>query len=209
MKSLVFASGLGILLGISALAQEVPPFTFNLGAGFTHPVGNTGRALDAGWNGTVGAGFNFNSHFGANLQFNFNQLGINRTTLDNFGAPDGLMRVWSLTVDPIVHLNHRGPLDVYLVGGGGLYHRYHEFTEPSVAVVPVFDPLFGFFPAAIPANNVLASYSVYKPGWNGGAGLSFGTPWKAKFFAEARYHQMFMSNTPDVKFVPVTFGFRF
>jgi len=86
-----------------------------------------------------------------------------------------------------VHLTPRAKADVYVVGGGGLYHRSQEFTAPTVATVTGFDPFFGFFPVNVAANQVLASYSVNKPGFNVGVGVGLGTKWNAKFFAEARY----------------------
>src|SRR3954454_8548403 len=159
MKKIALTSFLGLLFAFSMSAQEVPPFTFNIGAGFTTPVGNTGRHLDTGWNLGAGAGYNFNSHVGAIAQFQFNDFGINSPTLANIGVPEGSVRLWSLTLNPVVHVNPRGPVDVYVIGGGGLYHRTQEFTAPTTAVTTGFDPFFGFFPVAVPANQVLASYS--------------------------------------------------
>ena len=43
---------------------------------------------------------------------------------------------------------------------------------------------------------------------NGGAGVSFGTKWHVKFYAEARYHRMFLGNDRHADLLPVTFGFR-
>src|SRR5215510_2868309 len=172
----------GVLGTYSLIAQEGPSVAFNIGGGFTQPVGNTSRRLDTGWNVQGGIGVNFISHLGAMVQFNYNQMGINSTTLNRFGVPGGDVRMWSLTLNPIVHLNPKGPVDWYFIGGGGLYSRTQEFTEPSVAVVTGFDPFFGFFPVAVPTTNVLATYTVMKPGVNVGGGLAFGTRWKAKFY---------------------------
>jgi hypothetical protein len=71
-----------------------------------------------------------------------------------------------------------------------------------------FDPFFGFFSAEVPTTQVLSSYSVNKPGANIGAGIAFGTKWRAKVYAEARYNHIFMSNGQRTDFVPVTFGIR-
>jgi opacity protein-like surface antigen len=208
MKKIALTSSLGLLFAFSMCAQEVPRFTFNAGAGFTNPVGNTGRHLDTGWNLGAGAGYNFNARVGALLQFQYNDFGINSPTLANIGVPDGSVRLWSLTVNPIVHLNPHGHVDVYVIGGGGLYHRTQEFTAPTTAVVTGFDPFFGFFPVAVPANQVLGSSSVNKPGLNAGVGFAMGTKWNAKFYAEARYHRMFIGDY-HTDFLPVTFGVRF
>jgi opacity protein-like surface antigen len=207
MKHLAFIS-LGLLGACAVHAQEFQRFTFNAGAGFTQPVGNTDRHLDVGWNAGVGAGMNFTSHLGAMVQFNYNSMDINSRTLSNIGVPGGDVQIWSLTLDPRVHLTPKGPVDFYLVGGGGLYHRRQEFTSPTVATVLGFDPFFGFFPVSVPANQILASSSINKPGFNVGAGVALGTKWHAKFFAESRWHHMFINNVHD-DYIPVTFGVTF
>jgi len=96
---------------------------------------------------------------------------------------------------------------MYVVGGGGLYHRSQEFTAPTVATVTGFDPFFGFVPVNVAANQVLSSSSVNKPGFNAGVGVALGTKWNAKFFAEARYNRMFLGNY-HADYLPVTFGMR-
>lgn len=207
MKNLLLASGVGLLLVGALNAQETPRVAFNIGAGFTNPVGETGTRLNTGWNFDAGAGFNFGPYVGALVQFNDSQFNINGTTLNNLGFPGGDVNVWSLTLNPIVHTHPRGPLDLYFIGGGGLYHWRQEFTQPSVATFQGFDPFFGFFRTAVPADTVLTSYSVNKPGVNGGVGLSFGTKWHVKAYAEARYHRVIFGDR-HADFLPVTFGLR-
>ncbi len=87
---------------------------------------------------------------GAMIQVDYNYFGINSTTLSRAGFPDEDMSVFSVTLDPIGHLTPRGRVDVYLIGGEGLYHRYREFTQPAIATFTAFDPFFGFYRAAIP-----------------------------------------------------------
>src|ERR1041385_2812865 len=203
MKSIFWASGIGLLLIGAVSAQETPPFAFNVGAGFTEPVGGTGRRLDAGWNFDAGAGYNFNSYVGLMAQFNFNRLDVNSATVNALGFPGGDIRLWSVTLDPVVHTHPRGPMDVYFIGGGGWYQRTQEFTQPTTAFFTGFDPFFGFFPVAVPATQVLTSYTVNKPGVNGGMGVSFGTKWHVKFYAEARYHRMFLGNDRHTDLLPV------
>jgi len=208
MKRLALTSCVGLLVAGALAAQEVSRFNFNIGGGFTNPVGATGRRLDEGWNIQGGAGYNFNPYVGAAIQLGWNSFGINTATLNNIGVPGGDVHIFSATLDPIVHLNPKGHVDVYLVGGGGLYHRTQEFTAPSAATVIGFDPFFGFFPATVPTTQILASYTVNKPGVNGGMGIAFGTKWHGKFFAEARYNRIFMGNDRHIDYVPVSFGFR-
>ncbi len=207
MKHTLITFGLGLLLAGAAGAQETSKIALNVGAGFTTPVGSTGTQLNTGWNVDAGIGYNFHPVVGVMVQFNDSQFDINGATLNALGFPGGNVNLWSLTLDPIVHLHPRGPVDVYLIGGGGLYHWRQEFTAPTVALFQGFDPFFGFFNEAIPAQSVVTSYSVNKPGVNGGMGIAFGTRWHAKLYAEARYHRVIFGNF-HADMLPVTFGVR-
>jgi len=209
INKLAFPGLLACFFAASLSAQEVSHFAFEIGGGFTQPVGHTGTVLNEGWNIRAGAGYNFSPYIGALLDLSYNDLGINSTTLNNIGFPGGAIHVFSATVDPIVHLNPKGHVDFYLTGGGGLFHRYQEFTAPSITGVTAFDPFFGgFYPVAVPTTSILASYSVNKPGVDAGAGVAFGTKWHGKIFAEARYDHIFMGNGRHTDYVPVTFGYR-
>lgn len=210
MKIAVLVSGFCLLsAGTLSAQQEVSRFSFDLAGGFTQPVGNTGRHVDEGWNIQGGAGYNFSSYLGAKIQLDYNSFGINSATLQRIGFPGGDVHVFSATIDPIVHLNPHGRVDFYLIGGGGLYHRTQQFTQPSVATFTAFDPFFGgFFPITVPTTEILASYSVNKPGINAGAGVEFGNRWHGRFFAESRYDRIFMGNGEHSDYIPVSFGFR-
>jgi hypothetical protein len=206
MNKLAFASCFGLLLASALSAQEVSHFSFELGAGFTEPVGNTAKYLDNyGWNLQGGVGYNFSSYVGVMGELGYNSLGINSGTLGNIGYPGGDIRVFSATVDPIVHLTPRSHFDLYAIGGGGLYHWYQSFATPaSGAVISPFSG--GSFPLIEPANGL--SYSENKPGFNAGMGVAFGTKWHGKLFAEARYVHVFLNSNERADYVPVTFGFR-
>src|SRR5579863_1377662 len=122
MKKFISASCFALFLTATLSAQETQRLAFDIGGGFTQSVGNTGRNLDNGWNIGGGVGYNFYPYLGAMIQTNYNAMGINSTTLNNLGFPGGDVHVFSATIDPIVHLHLRGHFDVYVVGGGGLYH---------------------------------------------------------------------------------------
>lgn len=207
MKTFALAACFGLLAIGAVSAQETSRFAFSLGTGFTTPVGNTGRYLDEGWNVGAGFGMNFSPYVGALIDLNYDSMGINSTTLGNFGVPGGGVHVFSATLDPIVHLNPKGHVDVYVTGGGGFYHRNQDFTAPSVSVFTGFNPFFGFYPVAVPTTQILASSSVNKPGVDIGAGFAFGSKWHGKFFAEAKYNRIIMGQF-HTDYVPVTFGFR-
>ena len=203
-------SGIIVLsFGSSTWAQELSKFAFEAGGGFTQTVGNTNRHLDnEGWNIAVGAGYNFSSYFGTVLDLGYNHFGINTATLTAAGFPGGDIGVFSATLDPIVHLAPGHRADLYIIGGAGLFHTNQEFTQPTATSVVGFDPFLGFYNALIPTTQILASYSVNKPGIDVGAGFAVGTKWRGKLFAEARYNRIFMGNERHIDYIPVTFGVR-
>ncbi len=189
-------------------AAEQSKFTFQAGGGFTQGVGRTGTYLDTGWNITGGFGFNFNSYFGALINVSDSGMGINSSTLGTIGVPGGDVNLLTATLDPIVHLTPKGHFDLYVTGGGGLFHRRQEFTTPSVTTAYGFVPFFGFYPTVVPVTQILSSYSVNKPGIDAGVGIAFGTKWHGKIYAEARYDRMFYNSSFHTDYLPVTFGYR-
>jgi opacity protein-like surface antigen len=203
MKNIAFVGCFGLLCMGTLSAQEVSRFTFDLGAGFTQPVGNTGRFLNDGWNVQGGVGYNFSNYIGTMVQLDYNSLGMSGAALGTSGFPGGDIHIFSATIDPIVHLTPKSHFDVYAIGGGGLYHWSQQFSAPTGAVSNAFA---GSFPLVVPAFG--DAYSVNKPGWNAGMGVALGTKWHGKVFAEARYVHIFMNNGTRADYVPVTFGFR-
>jgi hypothetical protein len=129
----------------------------------------------------------------------FNDFGINHEALLRAGARRGSQRYWALTVDPVFHVNERGPVDFYLTGGGGLYSRMTKYRASS-GVVGQDSVQF----------DLISSDTIYKPGLNGGAGFSYSLGGRSniKIFAEARYHRMFTHGS-GASLVPVTVGVRF
>lgn len=108
---------------------------------------------------------------------------------------------------PFVHLTPHSHFDLYLIGGGGMYRRTQEFTQSGTQTLTGYNPFFGFYQFGVPTTQILASYTEIKPGVNGGLGIGLGSKWGGKFYAEARYHRIFMGNY-HTDYVPVSFGFR-
>lgn len=193
-----------------AAGQPTNRWIFHVGAGFTEPVRYSSDRLNRGFNANVGAGVNFLPEFGLVGEFGFNHLGLSRGALAAAGVPDGSGRIYSLTANPIFRFNPRGRFDAYVIGGGGYYRRTVEFTAPTVTSVTAFDPYWGvFYPAVVPANAVLGSFSQNKAGLNAGGGVSVRLTGdsETKFFAETRYHYLY--TTPlRTTILPVTFGLR-
>jgi len=198
MRSLALVSFIGILGLGSANAQETQKYTFDIGAGFTNSVGGTATQLSNGWNIGAGAGYNFSPYLGAKLDLAYSSMDISGSTLLNIGVPGGDVHVFTATVDPVVHLTPKRHFDLYLTGGGGLFHIYQEFSQPVAGVANVFNPFFG---------DLVSSYSVNKPGFDVGGGVAFGVRGHGKVFAEAKWDHGFLSGA-HIDYLPISFGFR-
>jgi hypothetical protein len=199
----------GILLVVTGTlgAQEFSRFTYGGGAGFTTPVGNSGNNLDTGWNVRVGGGVNVSPYLGAMLNFGFDSMGVNSHVADYMGYGGARAKVFSLTLDPVVHLTPKGPVDIYVTGGGGYFRQYLKLNNPIDVNPTAYSRFFGFAPGTPAGTELTTSYSVNKPGIDAGVGIAFGHAWGGKFFAEARYDRIF-TGAYHTDYLPVTFGFR-
>jgi hypothetical protein len=140
----------------------------------------------------------------------FNGLGVSNQVLQTLQVPDGSASLMSLTVGPRIHFPISNNVRGYLAGGAGWYRRKVEFLSPTLGVVDIVDPWWGYLGSAIvPANQVLGSVSDNAFGWNGGGGVAvlLGRS-GAEAFAEVRYHYA-DTDAMATKIVPVTFGLRF
>jgi hypothetical protein len=195
MKRVFQLTGLGFILAAASFAQESNAgFTYDIGFGFTTPVGDTGRHVNEGWNLQGGFGYNFSSWVGVKIDLGFSQFGLNGVTLNNIGSSGGSVNVFSTTLDPVVHLNPNGHVDFYLTGGGGIFHQNEDFF-----------PYLNYYPPF--AGQFAGNYSVNKPGIDAGAGFAMGTRFHGKIFAEAKYERVFLGNY-HTDYLPVTVGFR-
>lgn len=204
----IAAGAMVVALGIPAAAQN-SKFAFSVGGGFTQPMRYSDGPLKTGYNFTASAGVNASKHVGLSAEFGYNHFGISDGTLASLSVPNGSTRIYSATLQPTFHLHPEGRFDVYTTVGGGFYRRTVEFTEPTTAIVTVFNPFIGFFPAEVPAQSVLGSFTQNKGGINGGVGFSIrvSNDSATRFFAETRYHHIFTSSR-DTNYMPVTFGLR-
>ncbi|MBL8217187.1 MAG: outer membrane beta-barrel protein [Bryobacterales bacterium] len=201
-----------LLLGaaLPVAAQDFHRATFHLGGGFTQPVQETEDRVKRGFNLLAGGGINVTRNFSLVGEFGYNQLRLSDRTLSQFNVPGGEGRMLSVTIQPTVRFRPESRFDVYLTAGGGWYRRTIEFTEPTTAVVNIFDPWYGvFYPVEVPANTVLGRYTQNKGGINAGGGIEIriSDSDTARIFAEARYHHVY-TRPLATNIIPVTFGFR-
>src|SRR5581483_2543796 len=193
----------------SAVAQSERGFTFGGGAGVSLPSDHLGKEVDTGFNINARGGYNPSRHLGLDLDFLYNHWGLNNTALARLNEPGGSVSIWSVTFNPVYRLAPRHRIDPYITAGFGVYSRSLTLTQPALINTFACDPFFGCFPAAIAVNQVIASNTTYKGGWNAGGGIDFRLgEGKMKVFAEARWQNMFTTHGSDLNYIPVTFGIR-
>jgi hypothetical protein len=178
------------------------------GGGFNAPVGNDSPYISWGGNFTAGGGLHFSRGLSLLGEFSFFANKLPGAFLAAGGGQTGNTHIFALTVDPVFDLFPSKTNSVYVVGGGGYYHKSTNFN-----VLGGYD--FYGYPVYVTAN----SFSSNQAGLNIGFGLTHrlggvygdGT---MKLFADARYTWI---ATPKIgetnglgrtEIIPVTFGVR-
>jgi hypothetical protein len=166
------------------------------GTGPSVSINPIARNLDnVGWNIAGGVGVT-GRYFGIMLDATYNDFRLNRRNLYNVGADNGHQRFWGFTLDPVFHVNQRGPVDFYITGGGGIYGDQTALNQR-------------FYSGNYFRSNDYFSNTIYKPGVDGGVGFaySFGGG-RIKVIAESRFHHVFTGGS-GASFIPVTLGVSF
>lgn len=191
----------------AAFAQEGRG-TVYFGGGPMFPTNRIGNFIKDGFNLSAGGGLRATRTFELLGEFDYARSGVLDSRLAQLNVPNGNARMYSVTGNLKINLIP-GPVNLYAIGGGGWYRRTVEFTQPTTAVVPFFDPWFGFFgQAVVPANQVLGSFTLDAGGVNAGGGLAFRISHNTRIYAEARVHRAYTHPT-NTTIVPLTFGIRF
>ncbi|MBB5341858.1 hypothetical protein [Tunturiibacter gelidoferens] len=183
-------------------------YTFVVGGGLTVPTGPTHSALTTSWKVQAGVGRNFNKTFGVIAQFDYDNFGVNTSTLNNLlaiydslgvvdqnGNPisqlSGNSHDWSFTLNPIVNYYTSDTKGAYVIGGAGFYHKTANFSTPLPGIY--CDP-FGFCYQYL-ANATIDKYTSNAFGVNGGLGFTYKVSRFAstRFFVEGRYVYTFNS----------------
>jgi len=181
---------------------------FEAGAGFNAPIGNDTPYITWGGNFSGGVGFHFSPRFSTLAEFQFIDDKLPGAFVAAGGGTGGDAHIIAITGEPVFDLFPKSTNSMYLIGGGGYYHKSTNFTVEECC------DFYGY-----PVDVVTDSFSSNQLGGNIGFGYTHriggvygdGT---TKVFAEARY--LFI-NTPPIgatnglgttELIPVTIGLR-
>jgi hypothetical protein len=190
---------------------------FEAGAGFNAPSSDSSKYITWGGQFALGAGYRFNKHVTAMLEYQLIDDKLPGALIAETGANGGNAHIWSLTAAPVFDLFPKLANDVYVTGGGGFYRKVTNFTDPT--------EYCEYFSCGV-ENEVVGHFSSNQGGWNIGGGFTHrlggiygdGT---MKLFAEVRYLDVMTpaettepnglgttSVAAGTKLVPITLGVR-
>jgi hypothetical protein len=212
MKALFVSILLCLVLAMPMRAQEfLDHVTVGVGAGFSFPLATTADHMKPGFNFTATGGPRFNRRLSVALDFSLHYMDVDDDFLQNsegnvnisFGS---LVRVWSLTVNPVYEFIKQDRFSSYATGGYGLYNRRLLLAAPGVIPAVACDSFWEIcVNSGVPGGAVTGELGAYKGGYNAGMGITFGA--QSKFFTEVRYHRMFTPKAAT-QIIPLTFGVR-
>jgi opacity protein-like surface antigen len=171
--------GLVALTAGDSLAQV--PVSFGLGGGITIPTGSSSDAFGTGWHGMALVRFK-----PVASPVGFQVDGMYQRLKTESPVPEGHLQVIGGTANVVFGfpVSEETRFRPYIIGGVGYYNSKIKF---DVGTDPDGDSNFGF--------NAGAGFDV---GFGGGT-----------FFVEGRFHNVFVSDADDFKFIPITVGLRF
>jgi opacity protein-like surface antigen len=199
--------GVVFMLFATRASADQHGWTFDFGAGTTPTTGEIRSRLTTGWNVDFRAGHDFSNGLGLIGDVTYNGFGVTNEVLQSLQVPNGNARLWSVTAGPRWRFSVGDNVHPYVLGGVGWYRRTVDFTQPTVGVIDVIDPWWGYIGSVlVPANQILGSVTKDAVGANAGGGVSvtLGDSGVA-LFVEARY-QFANTKPTSTAAVPVTFG---
>ena len=172
------AAAVALTAGAATAAHAQSPIKLGIAGGVALPVGDRADVNEAGYNGTVTLALN-----APLIPVGLRVDGMfNRLNAkDDAPAPAAALDVSSVNANITYTLLPLPIARLYLIGGAGYYST--EFRDTNFE-------------------------TQGKLGYNGGAGVRFGTG-GAQLFVEARYHRVNLDDDAKLDFVPVTIGFLF
>lgn len=199
-------------------------YVFYVGGGFAAPTGPTHHVNTTSWSFQGGFGRNFTRNVGLNVEFNWDNFGLQSSTLNaqqnlynnyisvynatlpggannpNAATPiaglDGYSHVWSFGLEPVYNIAVNEGLGAFVEGGAGFYHKITTFTVPAIG--EYCDYYYGCY--TYQANTPIDSYTSNAPGLNIGFGFTykFSRFSHEMLYADARYVYMFNQYRPGV-----------
>lgn len=182
----VAALALGMLMSASSLQAQGAEFS--LGGGLGIPLSDFDDVANMGWHGLAGVSFIPTGWpVGIQIDGQYQQYKLDKDVVGPGSLKDRLL-IGTANIVYKFKTSEDSRFRPYLIGGGGVYNLK---TTGSSDLGTVFD----------------TDNSETKFGLNAGAGFDFKAG-SVGLFVEGRFHDVFFSDTPDLRFIPITIGVR-
>jgi opacity protein-like surface antigen len=225
-----------VLAAIPAAAQvDEKKINVNFGGGYTFALSDVSNYLGNGYNVSLGMTFNFNKHFGVQVEYGFNGLGqkeVDFPVCDQPGCTNPVnkpfyadMNMQFVDFNLVLRGGGNDKMTPYAIVGGGYYYRPVKVTTPATGYVPGYcDPFWYWcYPGGwVSYDKIIGSRSTNDFGMDFGGGVSFKLGDSAAIYFEARYHYIWgpsynvtdaagktYSGTANGKFMPIVVGIKF
>jgi opacity protein-like surface antigen len=187
VPNVIASLALGMLMSSSALHAQGAEVS--LGGGVGVPLSDFDDIAKLGWHGLAAVSFVPTGWpVGIQVDGQYQQFKLDEDVVGSGSLKDRLI-LGTANVVYKFKTSETSPVRPYLIGGGGVYNLK---TTGSSDVSTVVD----------------TDNSETKFGLNAGAGFDFKAG-SVGVFVEGRFHNIFFSDTPDLKFIPITIGVRF
>jgi len=217
------------LLGVSLLAltpgladAQDKRIRMNVGGGPTFTTGNINSRFGTGWGPAIGLSFVVNHRVEIQFEYAYRYFGGSDYTSTFVGQLSGNHQTHQLDLNILAYLTRKdSSLHVYVVAGGGMYHRSVAITK-YLGSGYICDP-YWYVCGYYPVEGEIGSRGGWDPGINFGGGIAIPiSSDHAEFYIESRYHYVWgptyaALNTPSGQYpggsangtyIPLTFGFR-
>jgi hypothetical protein len=192
--------------------KDYKNWVFNVGGGASLTNGNTKNFVRGGGGvGAAGVARNYGKYFGLRLDFQFDNLPLRTSALQQAQATSATSQVYSLALDPIINIPVTKVWGGYVLGGASFLHRTGKLNSstaiPGSACNAFFTWWGNCFNASLPLNRSFLSASQNEFGENFGGGITRKIGSKVEIYGEFRYvHGKHNNITTD--FRPITVGVR-
>jgi hypothetical protein len=192
--------------------KDYKNWSFNVGGGGSFARGATGNFVRSGGAlGAAGVARNYSKYFGFRLDFQWDNLPLRNTALQQAQAPGATSHVYSFSLDPIINIPLTKTWGGYILGGPSFYHRSGKLDSSTVIAGSACTPFFSWWGTcsgvSLPINGKFLSSSMNQFGENFGGGVTFKIRSNLQIYGEWRLlHGKGDGSTTDLR--PITVGLR-
>jgi hypothetical protein len=187
-------------------------WNFNVGGGANVVTGATHKYVrDGGGVGAVGAARNFSQYFGFRADFQFDNLPLRQSALEQAQAPGGSSQAYALMVDALFNVPASRDWSGYFIIGPGFVHRSGKLDSSAAFPGASCDGFFVWWgpcvAGGLPLDTNFLKENQNEAAINFGAAIAHKIRTNLEIYAEFRIiHGTHDSRTTDVR--PITVGVR-